>query len=77
MALTEARTDDALKSLAQADSTAPLVQELSAEVHAKMKHPDVARAARDRLVARHDRIYFNTDDLRAAVALRRAATVKM
>jgi tetratricopeptide (TPR) repeat protein len=76
VALTEGRTGDALTSLALADSTAPLVQELSAEVHAKMKHADVARAARQRLLDRRDQVYFNTADLRAAVALRRAASLK-
>jgi predicted Zn-dependent protease len=67
------RAEDALRELAQADTTAPITQELSAEAHAKLAHADVARAARERLRARRDAVYFNAPDLRNVVALRRAA----
>jgi tetratricopeptide (TPR) repeat protein len=64
--------DEALRHLAQADTTAPITQELSAEAHAKLAHDDVARTARERLLARRDGVYFNAPDLRNVVALRRA-----
>jgi tetratricopeptide (TPR) repeat protein len=76
VALVDGKPADALQSLAKADSTAPLVQELSAEAHAKMGHADIARAAQQRLLARRDLLYYNDDDLRAAVALRRAEKMK-
>ena len=71
--LQDGKAEDALRRLAQADTTAPIVQALSAEAHAKLGHADVARAARQRLLARRDAIYFNAPDLRNVVALRRAA----
>lgn len=70
------RAEDALRELAQADTTAPIVQELSAEAHVRLQHADVARALRERLLARRDAIYFNAPDLQNLVALRRAANTK-
>jgi tetratricopeptide (TPR) repeat protein len=77
VALADGHPDAALESLSHADSTATLVQELAAEAHAKMGHADVARAARARLLARRDQIYYNAEDLRAMVALRRAGKMKL
>ncbi|MGZ8413033.1 MAG: hypothetical protein ACXW61_06340 [Gemmatirosa sp.] len=71
--LQDGRADEALRRLARADSTAPIVQAVSAEAHAKLGHADVARAARQRLLARRDAVYFNAPNLRNVVALRRAA----
>ena len=71
--LQDGRAEDALHQLAQADTTAPITQELSAEAHALLKQSDVARAEREHLLARRDAVYFNAPDLRNAVALRRAA----
>ncbi|HEY0969710.1 MAG TPA: hypothetical protein VGE02_01905 [Gemmatimonadales bacterium] len=66
------RGEDALTSLARADTTQPIAQELSAEAHALLGHADIARASRARLLARRDALYFNAPDLRNVVALRRA-----
>lgn len=71
--LEDGRDEDALASLARADTTQPIAQELSAEAHALLGHDDVARAARARLLARRDGLYFNAADLRNVVALRRAS----
>lgn len=71
--LQDGRGEDALREFAMADTTAPIAQELSAEAQARLDHADVARATRQRLLARRDAMYFNAPDLRNVVALRRAA----
>jgi tetratricopeptide (TPR) repeat protein len=70
------RAEEALRELAQTDTTALITQELSAEAHARLTHADVARAARQRLLARRDGVYFNAPDLRNVAALRHAANAK-
>lgn len=71
------RAEEALGRIAQADTTTPLAQALSAEANAKLGRADVARAERERLLARRDAIHFNAPDLRNAVALRRAGKLKV
>lgn len=70
--LHDGRGEEALRELALADTTAPIALELSAEAQVRLGHADVARADRQRLLARRDAMYFNAPDLRNVVALRRA-----
>ena len=73
LALQDRKADDAIRHLDVAKSPSPLAAELSAEAHAQLKHADVARTARQELVARRSQLYYNAEDMATAVALRRAA----